>query len=214
MADTLTQLIATVQANLLDNATLFSTATITAAARLALADINTAVPAHAAATFTAVDKQKEYELSAYDAQASGITDVLLRGENEYDVSLLYDAYVEDDRWFFRLRTPQPAGKTLVALYTTPYTISGLDGSLDSSLPDPLNIAAIDGSCYYACLARAALAVEANNIETAVSSNWMKLARAWGDRFNKALRDCRTQPTTKGEPSTAAWNDPQHDPEYP
>ncbi len=214
MADTLTQLIAKVQANLLDNATLFSTATITAAARLALSDINAAVPAHAAATFAAVDKQKEYELSDTDAQANGITDVLLRGDNEYDVSLPYDAYVEDDRWFFRLRTPQPAGKTLVVIYTTAYTISGLDGSLDSSLPDALNIAAIDGTCYYSIIARAAYTVEANNIETSASQNWQKIARIWADRFNKALRDSRTQPTTRGEPNTAAWNDPQHDPDYP
>jgi hypothetical protein len=214
MPDTLTQLIAKVQANLLDGGTLFTTATITAAARLALSDINVSVPAHAAVTITTIADQKEYELSDEDPLANGITGVLLQGTNEYDTDLAYDAYVEDDRWFFRLRTAQPAGKTLLVLYTTPYTINGLDTSLDSTLPDALNIAALDGSCYYACVARAALGIEANNVETAVSANWMKLARFWGDRFNKSLRDSRTQPVTRGEPSTAAWNDPQHDPEYP
>ncbi len=214
MADTLTQLIAKVQAQLGDNGTLFTTATITAAMRQALQDINASASSHAATTITTSADQKEYELSDEDALANGITNVLLQGTNEYDVPLLYDAYVEDDRWFFRLRTPQPAGKTLIIQYTRPHTISGLDGSLDSTLPDALNNAAINGGCYYSAVARAAIGIEANNVETQVTANWMKLASIWADRFNTSLRIARRSPTARGEPDTAAWNDPQHDPEYP
>ncbi len=209
MPDTLTQLIAKVQAQLQDNGTLFSTTSLTAAARQALNDINTAVPAHAAVTITAIADQKEYELSDEDPQANGITDVLLDGDNEYDVGLDFDAYVEDDRWFFRLRTAQAAGETLIVQYTKPYTVTGLDGAADSTLPDALDNALLNGTCYYACVARAAAGIEANNIELGVTANWIKLARVWADAFDSSLRSARRQPVAKGEPQASAWNDAWH-----
>src|SRR5512140_622777 len=151
MSDTLTQLIAKVQAQLLDNATLFTTATVTAATRQALADLNITVPQNAVVLITAIDGQKEYELTDADPAAMRLFDVLLQGANDTDVSLPFYAYSEDSRVFFRLRTAQAAGETLIARYTTAHTVSGLDGAADSTLTDTLNVALINGACYHDCL---------------------------------------------------------------
>ncbi len=209
-ADTLTQLILKVQAQLLDNATQFTTATCTAAIRQALHEINRQVPTNEAELITAIADQKEYELS--DAPlATRIFDVLLDGANEYDVSLDYDAYSEDSRLFFRLRQPQAAGETLIVRYTKPYTISGLDSATDSTLTPDLNDACISGACFYACLVRAAYTAEANNVEPSPSASWSKLATIWQDIFINALRDYKRQNTPVGEPdaSRRAWNDEWH-----
>ncbi len=215
MSDTLAQLIVKVRANFQDDGTLFPDAALTAALRQALNDLNQAVPLHAAVTITAVADQREYELSDEDPAASGITDVLLDGDNEVATGLSYSAYVEDDRWFFRLRAPAAAGETLIVQYTRPHTISGLDGSLDSTLPDDLDPVMVTGASYYACLSRAACGIEANNVESLVAANWMKLAGLWQGMFVMARAFARRQPTAKGEPGEAlAWNDPEHDPEYP
>jgi hypothetical protein len=214
MADTLTQLIAKVQAQLLDNATLFTTATCTAALRQALADLNKSVPQNATALITAVASQKEYELSDEEPLATGITDVLVNGDNEYDASLSYDAYNEDSRWFFRLRQPQAAGETLIVHYTLPHTINGLDGATDSTLPDDLNLAMINGGALYCCLWRAAGTIESNNVQPGVALNWMKLSESFQRMFDAALRRYKHQPTVKGEPTARAWNDDQHSTQYP
>ncbi len=215
MSDTLAQLIVKVRANFQDDGTLFPDAALTAALRQALNDLNQAVPLHAAVTITAIADQREYELSDEDPAASGITDVLLDGDNEYATGLAYNAYVEDDRWFFRLRHPATAGETLIVQYTTPHTISGLDGSLDSTLPDDLDAVMVTGACYYAGLSRASCGSEANNVESLVAANWMKLAALWQGMFVMARAFARRQPTARGDPDQElAWNDPAHDPEYP
>ncbi len=215
MSDTLAQLIVKVRANFQDDGTLFPDAALTAALRQALNDLNQAVPLHAAVTITAIADQREYELSDEDPDASGITDVLLDGDHEYATGLAYNAYVEDDRWFFRLRNPVTAGETLIVQYTRPHTISGLDGSLDSTLPDDLDAVMVTGACYYACISRAAVGIEANTVESLVAANWMKLAGLWQGMFVMARAFARRAPTAKGEPGEAlAWNDPEHDPEYP
>jgi hypothetical protein len=215
MTDTLSSLISKVQAQLQDDGTLFTTATVTAAVRQALNDLNRCAPLHAAVTLTAIAGQLVYELSDEDPAASGITDVLLDGDNDYSTGLAYDAYMEDGRWFFRLRAAQNHGETLIVQYTKPHTISGLDGSLDSTLSDDLNTALVDGACYYACLSRAAAGIESNNIEAQVAMNWMRIAHLWLDVFRNSLHDAVRWPTARGEPGQAlAWNDPQHDPEYP
>lgn len=215
MSDTLAQLIVKVRASLQDDGTLFPDAALTAAIRQALHDLNQAAPVHAAVTLTAIADQREYELSDEDPAATGITDVLLDGGNDHATGLAYDAYVEDDRWFLRLREPQAAGDTLIVQYTAPHTISGLDGSLDSTLDDALNIAVVNGACYYAALSRAASGIEANNLEPQVAQNWMKLASLWQTIFTRSLVLARHEPTARGEPGQAlAWNDPSHDPEYP
>ncbi len=215
MSDTLTQLIAKVQAQFQDDGTLFSTATLTAAMRQALNELNRYAPLHAAVTITAIADQQVYELSDEDPAATGITDVLLDGDNDDSTGLAYDAYVEDVRWFFRLRQPPTANSQLIVQYVKPHTVSGLDGSLDSTLSDELNIALIDGTCYYACMSRAAAGIEANNVAPEVAVNWIRLAEIWHSIFSTSLREAMRQPVAKGAPGQAlAWNDPQHDPEYP
>ncbi len=215
MSDTLTNVISKVQAQLLDDGTLFSAATITAATRQALNDLNRYAPLHAAVTITAIAEQKVYELSDEDPAATGITDVLLDGDNDYSTGLAYDAYVEDARWFFRLREARTAGETLIVQYTQPHTVCGLDGSLDSTLPDDLNKALVDGACYYCCMSRAAAGVESNNLAPEVAANWIRLADLWFTIFRNSLHDAMRQPAARGEPGQAlAWDDPQHDPEYP
>ncbi len=218
--DTLSSLVSKVQAQFQDDGTLFSTATLTAAARQALNDLNRYAPLHAAVTITAIADQQVYELGDEDPAATNcsairITDVLLDGDNDYSTGLAYDAYVEDARWFFRLRQPPTANCQLIVQYTKPHTVSGLDGSLDSTLPDDLNIALIDGTCYYACMSRAAAGIEANNVAPEVAVNWIRLAEIWHGIFSLSLREAMRQPVARGEPGQAlAWNDPQHDPEYP
>ena len=60
MSDTLTQLIAKIQAQLLDDGTRFTTATCTAALRAALKDFNLAAPVHAGTLIDVVADQYEY----------------------------------------------------------------------------------------------------------------------------------------------------------
>ncbi len=213
--DTLTTLIAKVQATLQDNGTLFSTATITAAARQALLELNKRAAAHVALTIAAIAAQKEYELSDEDPAASGITDVLLEGADDSAASLKHAAYVEDNRWFFRLANSQAAGQSLIVQYTKPHTVNGLDGAADSTLDDPLNTALLNGTIYYCCLSRAAATLEANNVAPNVTVNWIKLADVWRDIFERSLDEASRQSPAKGDfGQAAAWDDDQHDPTYP
>src|SRR5512144_2152429 len=102
MSDTLAQLIDKVQATLFDDGTLFPDANVTAAARLALNDLNRQCPQHAAVTISAVASQLVYELNDADPAATGITFVVLEGDDDDDRSLRFHGYQEDGRWFFRL----------------------------------------------------------------------------------------------------------------
>ena len=214
MSDTLTQLIAKVQAQLLDDGTLFTTATVTAAARQALADINRAAPLQAAVTIAPIAGQLIYELTDYDPDGLQVTAILLEGTNDVDTELAYDFFVEDARRWFRLREAQDTSDTIIAQYTKPHTINGLDSATDSTLPNDLNDAAITGTVYYCCLIRASRDAEANNVEPRATEHWLTLADKWRARFNDALAPARKEPTQRAEPSTAAWNDSQHDPSYP
>src|SRR5512138_1602364 len=173
MSDTLAQLIDKVQATLID--------------------INRQCPQHAAVTIAAVAAQLVYELNDADPAASGLTGVVLEGGNDDDRSLIFRGYQEDGRWFFRLSEPQPAGETLRAHYVIPYTISGLDGALDSTLSDELNIAALHGAVCYCAAMRAAWAVEANNVNPNVAQAWQANASAWQLRFRESLARARKAP---------------------
>jgi len=208
MADTLTVLIGKVQAQLLDSATLFTTATLTTSIRQALHEINRVVPVAHAELITAVADQKEYEIGESQT-ALTIFDILLDGDNEYAVSLDADTYQEDGRWFFRLRIPQAAGETIIVHYTKPFTISGLDSATDSTLTDLLNDAAIHGALYFACLTRAAYTAEANNVNPGVAQIWINLAAVWRTAFNDALSQAKRNPLPVQEPDTRTWEDEYH-----
>jgi hypothetical protein len=153
MADTLAQLITKLKSLLMGNV-IFTDAICTSAIRQALLTLNQAVPANAAETLDAVSQQYEYELDIPNADL--IVDVLRQGTDLYkdqNISLNFDFYFEDDRPFFRLHTPENNGTTLIVRYTLPYTINGLDGETDSTLPAAYDVVLLDGASWRACLLR-------------------------------------------------------------
>src|SRR5689334_18792160 len=104
MTQTLTQLISSLQAQLIDDGTRFNTATCTAAIRTALAAWNQQVPVFAADLIEVVDEQKEYEVSAVDSRAQKLLGVWEKDDDgEEDIPLAFKDYMEDERLFFRLR---------------------------------------------------------------------------------------------------------------
>jgi len=212
MSDNLTTLISKVQAILGDDGTIFTATTCTAAIRQALSEWNMRVPTFAAVTITGVDDQYEYELTDEDADALDITDVLRQGDNnnELDVSLTFDDYVEDERVFFRLRRPVTSSDTLIVRYTIEQTIDGLDSAVESTLPARHNQAMIDGGAYFAIYVRAISRVESINLSQDQSDNYRELAGYFGSAF--ALRMAQAAKTRKapvGEPDMRAWDDQYH-----
>lgn len=210
MTDTLAQLIPKLQALLLDDGTLFSTATCTAAIRQALKDLNLAIPTHAADTMEAVAEQYEYELEQITALE--IVDVLRQGTDTYadeNISLDFDSYFEDDRPFFRLHIPEPNGKILIIRYTLPHTIAGLDSAGDSTLPALYNVILLDGAAWQACLIRATGTTEDNVLDKATSDNYREAAAHFKTAFETGLITAGRRKPPVGEPDTRAWNDEWH-----
>jgi len=213
MSDSLTTLISKVQAILGDDGgTIFTTALCTAAIRQALSEWNMRVPTHAATLITGVNDQYEYELSDFDASAVEIFDVLRQGDNndELDISLTYDAYVEDERLFFRLRHPVTTSDTLIVRYTLMQTINGLDSATESTIPSHYNQAMIDGGAYFAIFTRAVSRVESINLSQDQSDNYREMAGYFGSAFAMRMAQAsRTRKPPVGEPDTRAWNDQYH-----
>ncbi len=206
MTDTLTQLITKLQALLLGDSTTFTTATCTAAIRQALEVINLTTPQRAAETQDAVTDQYEYELE--DSAALTIFDVLLEGTDTYEdfnVSLMFDAYFEDDRPHIRLRTPQQTGDVLIIRYTKPYTINGLDSETDSTLPALYDVVLLDGAAWKACLVRAAGRIETINMNQDVTKNFAEMARHFESAFRQGLEVLARRPAPRSEPSSIGWN---------
>src|SRR5262245_41159572 len=117
MTDSLTTLIGKVQNILGDSTgTYFTTAICTAAIRQALSEFNLRVPQVLADLITGVNNQYEYEMTDTDSRAIKMLDVLRRGTDtaqDINVSLTFDQYIEDERLFFRLRTPVTTSDTLI-----------------------------------------------------------------------------------------------------
>ena len=211
MTQTLTQLIASLQALLLGDSNTFSTATCTAAIRQAFKELNMTIPSHAAETLSAVTDQREYELS--DATAIQIVDVLLEGTDtyqEYNVSLPFDGYFEDDRPFFRLRNSQASGRTLIARYTQPYTINGLDSETVSTMPALYDAVLLDGAAWMACLVRAAGRIETINMNQDVSPNFERMAQHFRQAFEHGLTWLGRRHAPVSVPAAAGWNDQYQD----
>ena len=212
MADSLTTLISKVQALLGDDGTIFTTATITAAARDALSTYNEHLPVHAGTLITGVNDQYEYELTDADALAVDILDVLLAGDNqnEIDVSVTFDGYNEDERVFFRLRSPVTSSDTLIVRYTIPQTINGLDSATESTVPASLDPKLIKGIAGEALRSRAYARVEKINLNKDVSDNYKELAKGYQAEFVAALVSLASKrKSAVGEPDTRAWNDQYH-----
>ena len=207
MTDTLSQLIPKLQDLLLGDTTTFSTATCTAAIRQALKELNLCVPRHAAETVAAASGQYEYELS--DSTALRIVDVLRQGTDAYadaSVSLNFDAYFEDERPFFRLRTPEADGTVLIVRYASPHTIDGLDGAAESSLPPFYDVVLLDGAAWQACLVRAAGTVETINYNPQVSENYAQLARFYATAFRTSLAALQHHCFPVSELDRRRWKD--------
>ena len=170
MAKTLTQIIANVQALLLDDGTRFTTATVTAAARTALRDFNMLAPIFAGTLVDVVDGQKEYALN--DADFTGLIDtinVLLQGTDahlEDNTDLNFHGYFEDGQPFIRLDEAQTSG-FLIVRFTLPYTINGLDSETESTIPAYFDDTLIDGACYYSLLIRSIGRIETINLNQGV-----------------------------------------------
>lgn len=212
MSDTLSQLISKVQAILGDDGTIFTTATCTAAIRQALAEFNRVAPQHAAVTITGVNDQYEYELSDEDTEAVKILDVLQQGEDqdELDISLTYDEYIEDERVFFRLRRPITTSDTLIVRYTKNQTISGLDSQVESTIQAKDDQIIVDGGAYYTILTRATARVETINLSKDQSDNYREIMTHFQTAFTSALANiARTRHAPVSEPDQRAWNDSYH-----
>lgn len=212
MADTLTQLIDKVQDLLMDGAgTLFSTTTCTAAIRQALSEINLRAPIQAGTTIAAIAEQKEYELTAEADAVNAIrmTSLYLKGDDEYDTPLTFDTYFEDERIWFRLRAPLFEDEIMLAQFTLPHTVNGLDGEVESTLSALYDQVLVTGACMHACAVRSLAVVEANNLDKAASDNYRELARHFGRLFERGLSHLSRRRAVTYEPDARAWNDEWH-----
>jgi hypothetical protein len=209
MTDTLTTLIGKVQNILGDaSATYFSTAACTAAIRQALCEWNMRAPQFLAVTITGIASQYEYELSDEDADAVQIIDVLRQGAgaNEIDKSLDFDDYIEDERVFFRLRSPVTTSDTLIVRYTKDHTINGLDSETESTLPARYDQALVCGGGFFAIFIRAVSRVETINLSQEQSDNYRELAPVLGSYFAARMMQAMKRRAPVGEPDARRWAD--------
>lgn len=210
MTASLTTLISRVQAQLIDDGTRFSTATCTAALRATLKNVNERAPIFAGTRIDVIPDQKEYELSDEDSRAMSIIEILeWDSDGEDHTPLPFDGYSEDERLFFRLRLALDDGEIL-ARYTIPHTINGLDSETESTPSARLDQIIVDGACAEALAYRAASRVETINLQQQVSDNYREAMQHFRQAYELGLtayiRD-RRSPTS--ETSTAAWNDAYH-----
>ena len=212
MSDTLAQLITKIQDLLGDDGTVFDTTLCTASIRRALQKFNKHAPVNAADLIDTVTDQYEYELSDADSRAISILDILQRSDtaDEIDHPITFDQYSEDERLFFRLRLPIITGKFIIARYTIPHTINGLDSGTESTVPAWQNETLVVGSAGFALQTRAFARVETINLNQGVSKNYQELSKIYNDEFMQQLQDyARTKRAPVGEPDTRAWNDRYH-----
>lgn len=212
MSDNLTTLIGKVQNILGDaSATYFTTAIVTAAVRQALTEFNLRVPQQLGTLITGVNDQYEYELSDEDANAIDILDVLLQDDDqqEFDLSIGYDKYIEDERVFFRLRQPVTSSDTLIVRYTANHTISGLDSAVESTTQARHDQIIVNGAAAWSIWTRAVSRVETINLSQDQSDNYRELATRLYSTFQAGLDKASRRSAAVGEPDTRAWNDQYH-----
>ena len=125
---------------------------------------------------------------------------------DINISLDFDAYFEDDRPFFRLRVPQANGTTLIARYTKPYTISGLDSETSSTLPALYDVVLLDGAAWQACIVRAAGRIETINMNADVTTNFARMSDHFRMAFELGLANLGRRRYPVSEPVTHSWND--------
>jgi hypothetical protein len=210
MSSNLATLTAKLQAQLLDNGTLFNAATCTVAFREALRKWNMTAPIHAGTIIDVVPAQFEYMLN--DATFGTILDIesvwqqdpIVNGEN--DVALIYDFYFENNQPAIRLRSAL-AGGHLIVRYTTPHTVSGLDNATGGLLNDDQEQVLIDGACVEAINIRTASLVEGYNLSPNVIEQYKCAAAAYVQAFAAGLqRYARQRPAVGGHISASRAGD--------
>ena len=214
MADSLTTLISKLQALLMDDGTLFTSAACTAAIRQALSQVNLRIPVLGGTLMDTVADQYEYELTTALAGATPltVTDVLLADPSggEYDTPLTFTSYIEDERWFIRLAVPQPAGEQLIVRFTQAHTVSGLDSATESTLEAQADVVLLDAAAWQACLMAAAGTVEDNNVDAKVPENYRQAASRFESAFFTGITSlARRRPLQRSVPDVRAWNDAWH-----
>ena len=212
MSSTLPVLTAKLQAQLLDNGTLFNTATCTVAFREALRKWNMLAPIHAGAIIDVVASQKEYALNGtafgtlLDLESVWQQDPAGGDEDEL---LNHDFYFEDNAPFIRLRSAL-AGGHLIVRYTSPHTVPGLDGATGGVLTADQEQVMIDGACVEAINIRTASLVEGYNLSPNVIEQYKRAESAYVQAFAAGLLRYSRQRPAVGAPSDTAWNDEWHD----
>ncbi len=203
MSDTLTQLIAKVQAQLIDNGTRFTTATCTAAIRAALSRINKRIPLHAADQIDAIADQLEYAAST----ALYVTDVLLfDADGDEHSPLEFQPYEEDNRQYFRLKSSLATDEIILCRYAQAHTVSGLDSSTDSTLTADQDNVIVDGACVEALKIRAASRIETINLQQGVSDNYREVMVSFANAFEAGLRYYERRTPAPSPNRQTAWND--------
>jgi hypothetical protein len=214
MSDSLATLTDKLQALLVDDGTVFSDDACEAGIRQALKDLNFYMPVQAATTLDTVDAQNLYELTEADAGAHvlNLYDVLLEDPAGGDLhkSLDFHSHQEDERWYFYLHLPQPAGRTLIVRFTQPHTIEDLDGASDGTLQPEQETVLLDHAAEIAC--RQAIAANASSYW--LDANVGKTYALAADKFQNAwqlglaaLRSMRRPATSQRD--TRTWEDPYH-----
>lgn len=214
MADSLTTLISKLQALFMDDGTLFSTATCTAAIRHALLHLNLSVPVQGGTLIDSVADQHEYELTDALAGATplSITDVLLADPSggEYDLPVVFRDFSEDERWFIRLEQPIAAGNQMIVRFTQAHTVNGLDGAAESTLPASSDVVLLNGAAARACEIAAVGKIESNNLDPHVSGNYLDAAAHFERAFMLGLKALLSRRRLQSSvPDLRAWNDEWH-----
>jgi hypothetical protein len=210
MPDSLTTLIARVQAQLLDDATLFSTATVTAAVRQALRDFNQRAPINMGEIVEVTSGLLAYELTggSFPTVVLDVLDVLKNDDlGEDDDPLEYDKIFEDNRVWIRLRDAEQSGNLLIR-YTQGHTVNGLDSEVESTMNADQDQILVDGACGHAINIRLLKPIEAINLNQAnvIIASYERAAKRFFDIFNTAISRYENRPEPRSEKRKTSWLD--------
>jgi len=202
----LATIISRTQAQLLDDGTLFTTATVTSAVRQALRDFNQRAPMNGAEIVAVVAAQKSYKLTGgtFPTLILDILDVLKNDDtNEDDEPLDFDKNFENNDLYIRLRTAESSGNLLIR-YTYSHTVNGLDDETESTMNTEQDQILVDGACAYACRTRATGIIENNNLTQESVDGYERAAKRFMLTFNYGLERFASRPMPASEKRTTSW----------
>ena len=208
MSDSLTTLITRVQAQLLDDGTLFSTATVTAAVRQALRDFNQRAPINGGEIVEVTSGLLAYELTggAFPAVVLDILDVLKNDDQaEDDEPLEYDKIFEDNRIWIRLREAEQSGNLLIR-FTQGHTVNGLDSEVESTFNSDQDQILVDGACGYAINIRLMKPIEAINLNQAnvIIASYERASARYFEAFRMGIARYANRPEPRSETRKTSW----------